>query len=81
MDMYEYNRLSLGERASLLWQEGTHLDRFTDDHSTTNLYFINNFYIEAVVSHKSNRIIDVTSFKNGDQLEKYLVGLHLHDLM
>ncbi len=81
MDIYDYNQLSLGEKASMLWQRARYIDRFSDDDKTTNLYHINNFYIEAVVSHKENRIIDVTPFKMGDRFEKYLVRVDLRDLV
>ena len=80
MDIYEYHRLSLGERASLLWQQALFLGRHSDKESTSNLYHIANFYVEAVVSHTENRIIDVTPFRFGDRLEKYLEPISLSDL-
>jgi hypothetical protein len=80
MDIYEYNRLTLGEKASLLWQKALFIERYTDKDTTSNLYHIKNFFIEAVVSHTENRIIDVTPFKMGDRLEKYLVRVDLKDL-
>ena len=81
MDIYDYSQLSLGEKASMLWQRARYIDRCSDDDQTTNLYHINNFYIEAVVSHKENRIVDVTPFKMGDRFEKYLVRVDLRDLV
>ena len=80
MDIYDYHLLSLGERASLLWQQGLYLDRHSDNERTSNLYHINNFFIEAVVSHRENRIVDVTPFKMGERLEKYLMRVDLRDL-
>jgi hypothetical protein len=81
MDIYDYNQLSLGERASLLWQQALYLDRHSDAENTSNLYHINNFFIEAVVSHRENRIIDVTPFKMGERLEKYLTGVDIRQLI
>ena len=81
MDIYDYNRLTIGEKASLLWQQATFLERHTDTISTCNLYHLKNFYIEAVVSHAENRIIEVTPFKLGDRLEKYLSRYDLRDLI
>lgn len=81
MDIYDYTQLSLGEKASLLWQRALYIDKYSDEENTTNLYHINNFYIEAVVSHKENRIIDVTPFKMGDRLEKYLMRVDIRSLV
>ena len=81
MDIYDYNLLSMGERASLLWQKARYIDRYSDDDQTANLYHINNFYVEAVVSHRENRIVDVTPFKMGDRFEKYLMRVNLTDLI
>jgi hypothetical protein len=81
MDIYDYNLLSLGERASLLWQKARYIDRYSDSEQTTNLYHLNNFYVEAVVSHKENRIVDVTPFKMGERFEKYLMRVDLRDLI
>ena len=81
MDIYDYNLLSLGERASLLWQQALYIGRHSDSDVTANLYHINNFFIEAVVSHKENRIVDVTPFKTGDRLEKYLSRVDIRDLV
>ena len=81
MDIYDYNLLSMGERASMLWQKARYIDRYTDGEQTTNLYHINNFYVEAVVSHRENRIVDVTPFKMGDRFEKYLLRVDLRNLI
>lgn len=81
MDIYDYNLLSMGEKTSLLWQQARYIDRYSDESHTANLYHINNFYIEAVVSHKENRIVDVTPFKMGDRFEKYLIRVDLRDLI
>lgn len=81
MDIYDYTLLSMGERASLLWQQAKYIDRHSDEELTANLYHINNFFVEAVVSHRENRIIDVTPFKTGDRLEKYLNKVDLRDIV
>jgi hypothetical protein len=81
MDMYDYSRLTIGEKASLLWQQAIYLERFSDEGTTSNLYHLRNFFIEAVVSHKENRIVEVVPFKLGQRLEKYLDRVHLKDLI
>lgn len=77
MDIYDYNKLSLGEKASLLWQKAKYLERHNEGDLTSCLYHINNFFIEAVVSHRENRILEVIPFKNGERLEKYIAGVNL----
>jgi hypothetical protein len=81
MDIYDYNRLTIGEKASLLWQQATFLERHSDATSTSNLYHLKNFYIEAIVSHRENRIVEVTPFKLGERLEKYLSRYDLRELI
>ncbi len=81
MDMHEYNRLSLGEKASLLWQQALFLERHADANTTSSLYHYRNFYIEAVVSHQENKIVEVIPFRIGERLEKYISGINLRDLV
>jgi hypothetical protein len=77
MDIYDYSRLTLGEKAALLWQQAQFLERHAEGDLTSCLYHIHNFYIEAVVSHRENRILEVTPFKMGDRLDKYLGGVDI----
>lgn len=81
MDIYDYNKLSLGEKASLLWQKARFLERHAEGDLTSCLYHINNFYIEAVVSHRENRILEVIPFKMGDRLEKYISDVDLRQVI
>jgi hypothetical protein len=80
MDIYDYSRLTMGEQTSLLWQKALYIDRFDSRESTSCLYYLNNFYIEAVVSLKENRIMEVIPFKMGDRFEKYLQTVNLAEL-
>jgi hypothetical protein len=81
MDIYDYNRLSLGEKASLLWQQAQFLERHAEGDLTSCLYHINNFFIEAVVSHRENRILEVIPFKAGERLDKYISGVDLRQVI
>lgn len=80
MDIYDYNNLSLGEKSSLLWQQAQFIDRYAEGDLTSCLYHINNFFIEAVVSHRENRIVEVTPFKLSERLDKYLGSIDLRQL-
>ena len=80
MDIYDYNRLTLGEKASMLWQQAQFIERHAEGDLTSCLYHINNFFIEAVVSHRENRIVEVIPFKIGERLDKYLSHVDLNQL-
>jgi hypothetical protein len=80
MDIYDYSRLTMGEQTSLLWQKALYIDRHDDSDTTSCLYYLNNFYIEAVVSLRENRIVEVAPFKMGDRFEKYLMRVDLTKL-
>jgi hypothetical protein len=81
MDMYEYNRLSLGEKTRFLWQDATFIERHEDSHYTRSLYHACDFYIEATVSHKENRIVEITTFRSVERLDKYLEKVNLAALI
>jgi hypothetical protein len=81
MDIYDYNRLTLGERASMLWQRARFLERHAEGDLTSCLYHINNFYVEAVVSHRENRILEVIPFKGGERFDKYLSRIDLRGIV
>jgi hypothetical protein len=81
MDMYEYNRLTLGEKTRFLWQEAVFLERYDDKEVTRSLYHANDFYIEATVSHKENRITEIVTFTCIDRLDKYLENINLAALI
>ena len=81
MDMYEYNRLTMGEKTRFLWQDATFIERYEDKDHTRTLYHSGDFYIEATVSHKENRIVEITTFRSVDRLEKYLDQVNLAALI
>jgi hypothetical protein len=81
MDIYDYNRLTLGEKASMLWQQAQFIERHAEGDLTSCLYHIHNFYIEAVVSHRENRILEVIPFKIGERLDKYLMQISLSQIV
>jgi hypothetical protein len=81
MDMYEYNRLTMGEKTRFLWQDATFIERCEDKDHTRTLYHSADFYIEAIVSHKENRIVEITTFRSVERLEKYLDQVNLAALI
>lgn len=79
--MYAYNRLTLGEKTRFLWQDATFIERQEDKTHTRTLYHAHDFYIEATVSHKENRIVEITTFQSVERLDKYLDNINLAALI
>ena len=79
--MYAYNRLTMGEKTRFLWQDATFIERHEDASHTRSLYHSGDFYIEAIVSHKENRITEITTFRSVDRLEKYLDKVNIAALI
>lgn len=80
MELDEFIRLSLGDKADLLWRKGIYLDNHCVKNQTVNLYFIYQFYVEVIVSHNTYRIREIKAFQNGLQLDKYLNKISLSAL-
>jgi hypothetical protein len=71
MNLYDYNKLNLTEKANLLWGDGvfiTNVDNFA-------LYVLYDFMVEVVL-HNSE-IVELRTFKRGALLEKYLEVMEL----
>jgi hypothetical protein len=81
MSMQEYIKLTLGDKADLLWKNGLFIDTYSDKVITANLYFINNFFVEVIVTHNNSQIREITPFKTGSRLEKYLDMISLKELI
>jgi hypothetical protein len=81
MELHEYLRLDLNSRADLLWKEGILVDKFMDDSSTINLYHFHDFYVEVVLCNRDCKITEITPFKRGVRLEKYLSRIELKNLI
>jgi hypothetical protein len=81
VQIHEYINLDLSRRACILCEQGIFLDKYIDFEYITSLYYINNFFIEIVVSSGDNHIIDIVPFRNGPRLEKYLRNIDLNKLI
>ncbi len=79
--MHDYIKLNMNDKANLLWDEGLFLDKYIDLDIITNLYYLNNFYVEVVLSNTNGRISEITPFKKGNRLEKYLKAVDLKELI
>jgi hypothetical protein len=81
VEIYDYIKLDLNDRANLLWDEGVFIEKYIDLHIITNLYYLDKFYVEVVLSNKDGRISEITPFKSGDRLEKYIRHVDLKMLI
>ena len=79
--MFDYMKLDLNGRANLLWDEGIFIDKYIDLQIITNLYYLDNFYVEVVLSNKDGRITEITPFTAGERLEKYINHVDLKALI
>jgi hypothetical protein len=80
MNLDEFIRLSLGDKADLLWREGIYIENHSEKNQTINLYFIYKFYVEVVVSHNTYRIREIKAFSDRNFLDKYLSKINLSEL-
>ena len=81
VEIYDYIKLDLNDRANLLWDEGVFIEKYIDLHIITNLYYLNKFYVEVVLSNKDGRISEITPFRSGERLEKYIRHVDLKSLI
>lgn len=72
MKLYEYIVLDLNDKANILWENGVFLDSHLETKRGFNLYYLNNYYVEVIVTKLNEEIIDIMPFKQGHRLEKYL---------
>ena len=81
MGFHEYINLDLNRKACILCEQGVFVDKYIDLEYITSLYYLNNFFIEIVVSGSDNNILEIIPFRTGDRLEKYLRNIDLEDLV
>lgn len=77
MGIYDFNILSIEDKAKLIWDKGTFLSNRKENDFGVNLYAFSYFYVEVWVSNDPIRIEDVKSFMSSDLLEPYLKSIIL----
>lgn len=77
MQIYEFLALNINDKADLVWQNGKFIDKYADLTYSVNLYFLFNFFVEVSYSVKENKITDITPFKKGFRLDKYLENIKI----
>lgn len=71
MDEGRFNRLSLGERASIVWQHGKFVDSVICNNYCLMLYSVNRQFVELFLDLKTHSIVWI-SLANEFDLAKYL---------
>tara|TARA_B110000879_G_scaffold118770_1_gene157800 strand:- start:421 stop:672 length:252 start_codon:yes stop_codon:yes gene_type:complete len=79
--LYEYNLMSIDEKAQLLWDSGEFLLSNKTTNAATNLYSFSDFFVEVIYSNELNKIIDIKTFKNNTRLEPYLDLINVSKLL
>jgi hypothetical protein len=79
--LYEYNLMSIDEKAQLLWDSGEFLLSNKTTNAATNLYSFSDFFVEVIYSNELNKIIDIKTFKNDTRLEPYLDLINVSKLL
>ncbi|MDB9984090.1 hypothetical protein OAE00_01050 [bacterium] len=79
--LYEYNLMSIDEKAQLLWDSGEFLLANKTINAATNLYSFSDFFVEVIYSNELNKIIDINTFKNDTRLEPYLDLINVSKLL
>ncbi len=77
MTLYDFNKLSLKDKLTLVWDKGTFLDNYVTKTERCNCYTIDKFFVEVVYDAKHNTITEVRSFKSGNCLNKYCNDLNI----
>ena len=62
MTLYEFNKLSLEEKQSNVWDKGIFLDNYITKDIRINCYTIDKFFAEVVYDGEHNTINEVRSF-------------------
>lgn len=81
MILDDFIKLSLNEKANLVWRSGVFLDNHVEREQSFNLYFFPKFYVEVAVKNDDPGNIQIVGFTTTRRLDKYLKKIHLHELI
>jgi hypothetical protein len=80
MDFNQYTKLSIDEKAAVLWEQGRFVECYMNHEVMTNLYQLRDYYVEVVLTARTACISEITAFKKGTRLDKYLECVNLTTL-
>ncbi|WP_029035854.1 hypothetical protein [Salinimicrobium xinjiangense] len=70
--LYEYKRLPEKQQHSLVHTEGDFIELVMTGNHRYLLFGLSSFYVELTYCVVSNKIINLTSFRQGEILDKYM---------
>ena len=70
--LYEFNGLPEQEKHQMLHSRGTFLDVIEGVELKFVLYGLEKFYVELTYNSSSNSIVSLSTFKQGEKLDKFL---------
>ena len=79
--IYGFIGLSLDEQANYTWQVGTFLHSRKGAGFNSNLYGVEDFYVEVHYDTERNAIVQIMPFNSPDLLQPYLEQIDLSDLL
>jgi len=71
MELYDYNKLNLTDKANKLWNDGI----FITHSGNYSLYILFMFLVEVTLHN--DEIVEIRAFKRGALLDKYLEVMSL----
>jgi hypothetical protein len=81
MKDHQFNVLQELEQTTAIWQKGVYLTERVEGFHKFILYQLDDFYIEVTHHTHFNVILKVTSFSDTKQLDAYLAGIDISDLL
>ena len=68
MTIYDYAKLSEGEKEELLKNQALFVEQYTDGDVLIQIYFLNGFFVEVTI--KKGKVTDNIPYKRGYKINK-----------
>jgi hypothetical protein len=75
--MTEFSELDIYQKSQVLYCTGIFLSRTFDKTIMTNLYSLNDFYVEVVIQLSKMHVVGIHEFNTVERLDKYLKDVRL----
>jgi len=81
MNLYQFNKRPLEQRAGILMEHGTFLAMRHRSQYVISLYYINHFFAEIWYEPRRHEFVLVRGIRNEVYLEPYLAMISLQDIL
>lgn len=72
MTLEDFNKLDFDSKLYEVVDNGVFVDNYVTSNVRINCYSLHKFFVELEYDGDENKIIDVRTFVDGEQLEKYI---------